>query len=834
MASGKILVKSYNTHSGLDLKSNDLTRGPTFASAMKNAQYRKSGSIEKRPGYQTYASGAGPYGQFVYAKVNRTTGAEEPEVLSADSQLKKLLQSTISITYTGASPTAPVSIFYDVATAQYRCQIMEGATLVLDQALGLGFDEASPYTVNQLSTAINALANFATTLTGATTTPAAFIKTVVEWDLVSGDLDVMASYWSTVNTYYANQFAGSVTNQNSSEFENVSFVQVNNVVLMGNGYDEVLKYDGQNVYQAGLPKPDTATLALVAGAITGGPYSYRIQYIQWDAVGNLTESSLSDESAQVNPAAQNVQVTLENIVADYNINGAIVNGAQVTVTTITADNGSGGNQTLRVGDTAYFYDSVSAAYVEREVTAATNTSITIAGAAVTVADNAVISNNLRIAVWRNATAGPAITVWYLVAEIPNNAFAATQVYTDSTLDANLGAQLTPPFTDRGAIPKGKYMSVFRNQLVISGKFDEPNTVFYSDIESPEYFPALNQFDVNALTGDVITGLAPNNEVFAIFKNRSVHIVSGSIAENTFRVDQITSDIGCVAHHTIVEVRGILFFLSELGPRKIVGGQVPTALGPSSDNEMVSRIDPIFEQISLPADFQFSLKRATAANDRIKEKYVLFLPAESEEGGDVYANSNSAVYAYDYSRDAWLQWDNMNMAGGVVTLDNELYWIERRYSDFNSSVDSNFYRRHNNEDAFDYQDNNVPVNFSYAHQWEAVGEPSVMKKFLNIRVFSVEELQNNETNLTIKTEHNYTPDDYKSVLTMQFGGGGYGLSPYGTTPYGDPSIAAKKHKINSSRTRSLRVTFENNLDHENIIIAGFELEIATPYAPGFKS
>jgi hypothetical protein len=108
---------------------------------------------------------------------------------------------------------------------------------------------------------------------------------------------------------------------------------------------------------------------------------------------------------------------------------------QVSVSTITVDDGSGGSHTMKVGQTAYFYDSVSASFVTREITAVAATTITIAGAAVTVADNAVISNNLRIMILRTVSTG---TIYKFVAEIPNNSFSATQVYTDATADASLG------------------------------------------------------------------------------------------------------------------------------------------------------------------------------------------------------------------------------------------------------------------------------------------------------------------------------------------------------------------------------------------------------------
>lgn len=839
MAVSNTLAKRYLNHFGINLKNTDLVND-RFATDMRNAQYRKTGSIEKRPGYQAHAQTDGGKGLFTYNRINPLTGLEEPEVVSVDTSLDKLLSSQILVTYVGVDPTAIMSVFYDVTTSQYRCQILEGTLVVLDQALGVGVDEVAPYTVNQLKTVIDALADFTATLTGATTTPAAFIRTVRDYDLVNiGPLTLTAKYFQAVNKTVSAPLNGSETHKNDADFELASFIQINNVIYIGNGYDETQKYDGQTLYRAGLPSLASITSALDgAGAVTGTNYYHRANYLQIDAVGNVIEGNSREVTVGLNPVAQSMNVTVANVLAGsgFNTDCAIVVGAQAAVNTITVDDGTGGTHTMQVGDTAYFFDGISAGYVERLVTAISATTITVAGPAVTVTDNEVISNNLRIAIFRNATSGTAPTTFFLVAEIANNSFAATQVYNDNLTDAQLGAQFLQPLTDRSAPPKGKYVSAFRNQMVIAGNILNPITAYVSDVESPEYFPSdSNQFDMNSPIGDRITGIAPNNEVFVVFKNKSVHVVSGDIASLSVRVDLVSTDVGCVAHQTIQEVKGTLFFLSDLGPRSIVGGQVPQAIGMSEGDPLTSRIDPLFDQTDLPLEQQFASRRAVAIHDRMKEKYLLFVPCESLFGGTQrFANSNSRVLAYDYTRDAWLKWTNLNMESGVTVFQDELYFMERRYSSFLASLSHVLYRRHNNNDSYDYEDNTIPVDWNYSSPWEALGEPSVLKHFKNIRIFSLEEMRNNDLSLDVKVEDNYTKDKTSAQFTFDFGGSGYGQSPYGTAPYGDPAEFAKKHKVNLGRVKSVRVIFENNLDQQNSIITGWEWEVATPYRPGFKT
>lgn len=840
-----ILKKRYENHFGLDLKSSDIVRPAEYASGIKNAQYRKSGSIEKRKGYQAHSESAGGFGIFTYQRINPKTGTQEPEIIAVDSKAHKLLTAEITVTYSGTDPSCLISIFYDVSSDQYRAQIFVGGTSVLDKDLGFGFDEASTVTISDLSTDINAIADFSASTTGDSSTPASFLKIVRDYDLKLGSLTTHAKYWQEINSPSIAPFYGSESNKNSDSFENVSAVQINNILFLSNGYDEVQKYDGQNVYRAGLPIPSSISTALVVGgSVNGNKYLHVAQYIQEDAVGNFIEGNHITSSVEQNAVNNSFDVTVANIQSaeGYNTNCAIVDGLQAGVTIIDVDDGSGGSHTIKAGDTAYFYDGVTGDYVTREVLSVAATTIEIDGAAVDVADGTVISNNLRIAIYRSKTSGTTPTVFFLVAEIPNNSFAATQVFNDDTLDSALGAQFIEPLTDRSPPIKGKYISAFRNQLVTAGNIDNPNTVYYSDVDGPEYFVSgVTEFNVDSIIGDIITGIAPNNEVFAIFKQKSIHIVTGNIADGTIRVDQLTNDIGCSAHATIKEIRGALAFLSDRGPYVMIGGQIPEDLGGN-------RIEPVFDGESAGDDIKsflfnstitnserlFNLKKAVAINDRDEEKYLLFVPTESITWGDSHTNSNAKVFAFDYERGAWLMWDNLDFSGGVTTDGNEFYFIERRYSTFNTSVDHILYRRHTLNDAYDYQDNDSAIDFYYKSNWEAVDEPSVFKKFLSLRLFSLETMTNNTLNVSVETEANYIKEVPKSQFDLSFGTSGYGVSSYGIAAYGDPSESAIKRRLLTGRYRSMRVNFSNDAPQENVIISGWELEIATPYKPEFKS
>ncbi len=844
-----LITQRYSNHYGVDLKNNDLTRKTEFASEVANAQYRESGSPEKRKGYQAATAGGG-IGAFFYQRANPLTGLDESEKLVADENLQRVKASTLSVVYSGAEANCRISVFYDPATSQYRCQITEGIVLVLDQGLGIGFDEVSTFTLTQLDTAISALSNFSANVSGDGSVPAAFLQIVRDWDLVASNFMGMAEYLEQVYSPVANPFSASWAKRFNSEFELISSVNIQNNIYFGHADLAIMKYDGNSVYRAGIPAvASISATAGAAGSVTGTNYYHQAQYIQKDAAGQFIEGNILTADSQVaSVTAQSMDVTVANIQAGtgYNTNCAIVVGAQVAATTLSVDNGAGGAHTIHVGDTAYFYDAVSAAYVEREVTARTSSTITIAGAGVTVADNAVISNNLRIGIYRNLSSGTFPSVWYLVAEIPNNSFSATQVFVDDVPDSGLGAEITPPFDDRSPPKKGAYVSQWNNVMMTAGDPENPTLLFYSSGEGPEYFPvASNEIIYGTAAGDPIKGIAANNEVFAIMGRNSFGVLTGDIIQNALRLEVKSEDIGCACHATIREMNGALAWLSPKGPRTSAGGQVPRPLGeavnPDGSPSGASRIDPEFNSDGKPAEVAFLMSRAVGVHDRKTDKYLLFVPAVSIVSGVVRANENSRVYSYDYNRDAWLVWTNINMMAGAIVdpIIEDLYWVETAFSNFASSERHVIYRRHKLNDAWDYADNNLPIGgtlenaWEYSTQWEPLGQPSLLKKFLKLRVFALEEIANNRFSLNVVQELNYQRENTRTTFSLQLSGAGYGNSSYGIDPYGDPARADITHTLHRDRTTATRIRFRNNTIHENVIISGWELEAVTPYRVAMK-
>jgi len=285
-------IKRYQNFYGIDRKSNDLQFPERYATEAVNLQAMKTGTLEKRAGYQGVAGEGAKFGTFVYTKFDPVSGAETIEMLGASSTVNKRNTVTLSITYTGGNPTCLLSILFDPDTNVYRCQIFVGAAFVLDTSLGLGFDEPSTKTITQLAAEIAALPGFSASVTGLGSTPAAFLETQFQEPLTTTPKAVNAYYWTALKSTLPTLLAGSEANKNAIDFENVSAVQLQNCIYFSNGYDEVIKYDGNMLYRAGVPTPASLTASSTGG--TGNTYVYRAQYVQVDAAGNSIEGNIFD------------------------------------------------------------------------------------------------------------------------------------------------------------------------------------------------------------------------------------------------------------------------------------------------------------------------------------------------------------------------------------------------------------------------------------------------------------------------------------------------------------------------------------------------------------
>lgn len=811
---------------GTDQVSDDLERPPSSAEDADNiAPLGKGREKTCRKGYHVVSPNAnsdGGFGTFLY---NNPSG--EVETLIAGSTLLKRATGSINITYSGSGASQLISLIASEETETIVCTIQVEDEEVFTLDLGVGFDHASIITVDALRVAIDALADFSATVTGPTAHPAAMIHPVFLESFTSGAYTLTFSYETEVNhpTGAPDPFAGSSTNRNDEDFENISELEMNKVIYFTNLYDWPKKYDGVDCYRMGLPAPVLVSVVdSNPGAVgTGGTdvYTHAATFVQVDAQGNEIEGALSNEIPTSISTQSDFLLTIQNILASsgFNTDGAIVAGAQMGVNTITVDDGSGGAHTMKVGQTAYFFDDDSNAHVERLITAVAASTITIAGAPVDVGDNYVISNNLRIRIYRTEADG---AILLQVAEIANNSFTANRTYNDQIVDTSLGAaygEAEVLGVEHGLPPKFKYFSRFKNVAIGLRLEDAEYDGVFSDIDSPEYWPVANRFEDNA-TNQPITGGSENGPFFWIFKHNGTRQVVGDLTSGQYDISDVSSHIGCEAHATIKHYDNLLFWLEHGSVFASENGSAPFEVGQDIPN--------FFSTVSRDTTRLPVLKRALAQIDANNQHLLIFVPFETTLGSDVYANDNSTVLMFDVRRREWQFWHGLNMAGGFVINEDELIFTERRYSNFSSTMDYNIHRRHNNMDQFDYVDHNVAIEGYYKSGWFHGDTPSVLKLVEALKVYTNNSIVNANFQLRCRTEINFLKDVTHSDATLDFTGGGdsegWGIGPWGSFAWGNPAAdAAKLFKLVPKDITSIRFHLSFSTFFNQIVLTAWELQ-----------
>lgn len=830
----KTIRKNFNSFRGRDLRSSDLTRGADYAIDLDNVIFTKNSALATRAGNKIVAPAGQFTGLFDYIYSNTTTGATEEEILSLDENLRRRRSNTFTVAYTpGAATMSFLSIkLYDAGGGPFfYALVTEDESQSPNTSnnyiyLGTGL-EASPITLADLKTQIEGIAaGYSVTISGDTTIPAAFLPITTDRDLLSGSVALTYYDWQDVNSTVTDPFTDYNDARGDEDFENASHCNFQDDLIIATGYTTLQKYDGQTVYRVGLPQPVSSVAnnnyATDSGGGSGpnGTYSYTYVYKQVDNRGNITESKQC-QADTVTVVDNTINVVVDNILAGtgFNTNCAQVNGAQATVNTITVDAG----HTLKVGDTAYFLDNVTAAYVTRGVTAIGATTVTVDGAPVTVSDNIPISNNLRIEIFRTAAAGAD---YFLVAEIPNNSLTATQTYADSKTDLQLGAQFFIPDRSHDLLDvMPKYVISHEGVLVCSGSFDNPNTVYYSDIEDLESFPeATNQFDITSTIAGGVTGLVSDQEHLIVGKRFSLFVVSGSLADSNFRVEKIgEGNTGIACHNASADIGTGVIILSEHGWWLITRGVDVLEIG--------APINSIFFDVPYDESVAFRLKRAFGVYNPHSEQYICFLPTESGTGLARYVNGNSQIHVFDNYKKGWIRWTGPNMGGGLIVAEEALWWQSRID---NSGTTGTLFKEHTSGTEHDYADHNEPINLVLGCQWEDGGEPAQFKYIPRMRVYNITPtVFQTAFTLTVTTELDYRLGIPDTTFTIPFNqgtsSGGWGLFPWGQDAWGSPvTIAPRPRKLRNKKFRALRFVMSHGEWNERAVITGWEYELIFSY------
>jgi hypothetical protein len=189
----------------------------------------------------------------------------------------------------------------------------------------------------------------------------------------------------------------------------------------------------------------------------------------------------------------------------------------------------------------------------------------------------------------------------------------------------------------------------------SGSYTDRNVrdeIIASDIlDSDTYDRIQNQYRITAGVADNVVGLqAFSEDNLLVFNRNSIHLVrgiSGSVADTA--VQMITSEVGCVARRSILQIGNQVLFLSDNGVYAAAFGDLYNLRGAG-----VPLSEPIAATIQrINKDYA---DRAVAAY--FNNRYYLAVPLDA-------STTNNAILIYNFLNQGWESLDTTGQTGWEI-------------------------------------------------------------------------------------------------------------------------------------------------------------------------
>jgi hypothetical protein len=174
-------------------------------------------------------------------------------------------------------------------------------------------------------------------------------------------------------------------------------------------------------------------------------------------------------------------------------------------------------------------------------------------------------------------------------------------------------------------------------------------------------------------------------------------------------------------------------------------------------------------------------------------------------------SNPGVLCvYDFVEDKWFTWTGLDALGGLAVHNDEIYGATRQLNS-SSTLKSSLWK------LSDYwpKDYTGAINFEYITAWEDLEDPSLLKVFPRMQLFSVKEGQTNSFTLTVTMDKDWAQSSTVSrTITLN-----------GASAPNNEVVALTNQKV-----KAIRYRFSNSVGTEKPIISGWATEVATENKP----
>jgi len=102
-----------------------------------------------------------------------------------------------------------------------------------------------------------------------------------------------------------------------------------------------------------------------------------------------------------------------------------------------------------------------------------------------------------------------------------------------------------------------------NRLILFGDTAEPTQVYFSHLDNPAYFPAVNMFRFDTGKKEPVVTIERIQNYLTVFTKTTIHTITGT-GVSDFAINLINDSVGCIAERSAVLTGNVVTFLSQEG------------------------------------------------------------------------------------------------------------------------------------------------------------------------------------------------------------------------------------------------------------------------------
>jgi hypothetical protein len=304
----------------------------------------------------------------------------------------------------------------------------------------------------------------------------------------------------------------------------------------------------------------------------------------------------------------------------------------------------------------------------------------------------------------------------------------------------------------------KFASSFKNHMFLAGDSSEPfNLYFSAPLDETDFSPANGAGVINV--GFEIVQIKPFRDTLYIFGKNAIKALQGTnIAD--FVVSEVTTNMGCIASDSVIELGGNLLFLGPDGFRPVAGtNRINDVELQTISQQIQYTVDAILAELSVE-DLDPELISAVVI--RRKAQFRLFIPTEGTFGLLGGLRQRDSGFGFEYSQ----------LFGFPATCASSDY-VGVEEIVIHGDATGKVYKQ---ESGISFDGN--PILSIYQTPYYYFEDPTVRKNFYNVTTFL-----RSEGTATILLGVSYDFDDSQNV----FNPANYSLTTAGAAAYYNESV-----------------------------------------------